>query len=218
MCQPSFHLARAHVDVGRGPMQCPGPSYARYSSRSHDSINPVAYIIVVAALLFLVNYTVRRVRRNGGLRAVMHTLFFGVQGGVQGQWRGQGQWGGQAGGGRQPRAPTVSLGDVAAAIQQRPIELHATAEELERMHPHELKERLTARGVNCSNFIEKQELVVPLREGGGSSATSCSVCCEDFCSGEPVRVLKCSHRFHVECIDRWFLSSTDYSRSPACPL
>ena len=25
-------------------------------------------------------------------------------------------------------------------------------------------------------------------------------------------------RFHLPCIDRWLLSSTDYSRPPACPM
>ena len=25
------------------------------------------------------------------------------------------------------------------------------------------------------------------------------------------------HRFHIECVDRWLMSSTDYSRDPACP-
>lgn len=33
-----------------------------------------------------------------------------------------------------------------------------------------------------------------------------------------MRVLRCGHRYHLECIDRWLLSSTDYSRPPACPV
>ncbi len=37
-------------------------------------------------------------------------------------------------------------------------------------------------------------------------------CCAHF------YLLARCRRFHVECIDRWFLSSTDYSRPPACPL
>lgn len=51
----------------------------------------------------------------------------------------------------------------------------------------------------------------------GCSA-SCSICCEDYTSGEVLRRLPCKHKFHLECIDRWFLSSTDYSRPVACPM
>ena len=49
-------------------------------------------------------------------------------------------------------------------------------------------------------------------------SAACSICCEDYASGEVVRRLRCAHKFHLECIDRWFLSSTDYSRPVACPV
>jgi hypothetical protein len=61
------------------------------------------------------------------------------------------------------------------------------------------QERLTARGIDCSSFIEKHELITRLKEDGGSSATTCSICCDDFASGDPVRVLACHHRYR-ECM------------------
>lgn len=57
-----------------------------------------------------------------------------------------------------------------------------------------------------------------LQSGANSSSSSCSICCEDYAAGDVLRALPCGHRFHLECIDRWLLSSTDYSRPPACPM
>ncbi|XP_047330265.1 RING-H2 finger protein ATL3-like [Impatiens glandulifera] len=42
----------------------------------------------------------------------------------------------------------------------------------------------------------------------------CAVCLSDFVDGEKLRLLpKCSHGFHVECIDMWFHS---HSTCPLC--
>lgn len=43
--------------------------------------------------------------------------------------------------------------------------------------------------------------------------TDCSVCLSEFCDGENVRLLpKCSHAFHLPCIDTWLRSHVN------CPL
>lgn len=76
-------------------------------------------------------------------------------------------------------------------LQQLPTDTVATAEELQKLTAHELKERLTRAGVSCSNCLEKDELVRMLLEVGGSSAGSCCICCEDYASGDVVRVLPC---------------------------
>jgi hypothetical protein len=39
------------------------------------------------------------------------------------------------------------------------------------------------------------------------------VCLNEYEAGETLRVLPCTHRFHVECIDRWLLT-----QSCTCPL
>ncbi|KAB8303822.1 hypothetical protein EYC80_005195 [Monilinia laxa] len=41
----------------------------------------------------------------------------------------------------------------------------------------------------------------------------CSICTEDFATGEDVRVLPCNHKYHPACIDPWLLNV-----SGTCPL
>lgn len=54
---------------------------------------------------------------------------------------------------------------------------------------------------------------------GGQEATKketelgCSICTEDFTTGEDVRVLPCNHKYHPACIDPWLLNV-----SGTCPL
>ena len=63
--------------------------------------------------------------------------------------------------------------------------------------------------------LERDELVKLVAElRGGDGGSSCALCLEDFSLKESVRVLRCGHRFHIECVDRWLLPNTD----PTCPL
>lgn len=43
----------------------------------------------------------------------------------------------------------------------------------------------------------------------------CTVCLNDFETGEGVRTLKCDHLFHVDCIDRWLVYN---KKCPVCRL
>jgi hypothetical protein len=76
-------------------------------------------------------------------------------------------------------------------LQRLPTETVATQQELEQLTSHELKERLVATGSSCAGCLERQELIEALLQAGGSSGSSCCICCEDYASGDVVRVLPC---------------------------
>ncbi|KAG2432842.1 hypothetical protein HXX76_008575 [Chlamydomonas incerta] len=269
---------------------------------------------------------IRWIRANGGWRFFVRLLFQGYHGGAAaaagagpfgwpwgaaaGQRAGQ-PGAGRTGGGRR----RVTVEEVAEALSKLPTEAYLTPREMAALSVHELKALLHGRGLEPVKCLEKGDLVRQLLEHGGSSADSCSICCEEYgpqaaeaaaeparqaaagakagCGGcgtvdgvadaaprsgargasqgasearpeagtgspcgvgygggragengapassscnaagaracgaaaaadddTPVvlRVLRCGHRFHVECVDKWFLSATDYTREPACPL
>ncbi|KXZ43241.1 hypothetical protein GPECTOR_96g707 [Gonium pectorale] len=205
-----------------------------------------------------------------GIWGLIRFVRWGHQGGQAYGARAGAGWAGGLGGGqaRQPQQRRVTVEEVAEALSRLPTETYMTPGQLAALPVHELKALLHGRGLEPVRCLEKGELVRQLLEHGGSSAHSCSICCEDYAAGsaeeveqsgakaavetgleeagrhehagaarspeatgrsaapapeaeaEPVvlRVLQCGHRFHVECVDKWFLSATDYTRTPACPL
>mmetsp|Transcript_87389 Transcript_87389/g.154984 ORF Transcript_87389/g.154984 Transcript_87389/m.154984 type:complete len:177 (+) Transcript_87389:51-581(+) len=45
--------------------------------------------------------------------------------------------------------------------------------------------------------------------------SECAICMESFIVGELLRTLPCKHRFHAECVDQWF-STTSNITCPIC--
>lgn len=43
-------------------------------------------------------------------------------------------------------------------------------------------------------------------------ASTCAVCLSDFDLNTPVRMMRCFHHFHPDCIDRWLRSKAE------CPI
>ncbi|KAH9107676.1 hypothetical protein AeMF1_017019 [Aphanomyces euteiches] len=84
---------------------------------------------------------------------------------------------------------------------------------------HEIKERLSRRGVPHEKCIEKEELVSLLNGFRGGPTASCCICYEDYAEGDVLRILsKCKHDFHLECLDKWALTLANSTRVPSCPL
>eukprot|EP00322_Chrysochromulina_rotalis_P007010 CAMPEP_0115843006 /NCGR_PEP_ID=MMETSP0287-20121206/8091_1 /TAXON_ID=412157 /ORGANISM="Chrysochromulina rotalis, Strain UIO044" /LENGTH=267 /DNA_ID=CAMNT_0003296689 /DNA_START=15 /DNA_END=818 /DNA_ORIENTATION=+ len=101
------------------------------------------------------------------------------------------------------------------AVQALPVENWLSQTSRMMAPVPDLKQRLRRRHKTASlRAIEKHELVAELE--CSPHDTLCSICYDDYKEGEPVRLLRCSHYFHISCIDKWLLTSL--RRVPACPL
>lgn len=70
----------------------------------------------------------------------------------------------------------------------------------------------------CRRAVQKlktKNYTAPLLAEGETDdgPTPCTICLEDFCVGEKVKVLPCGHEYHCECIEPWLLE-----KSSLCPL
>jgi len=84
--------------------------------------------------------------------------------------------------------------------------------------------RLTAAGRGSGRVLTREliEVRIPSEVCGAEmvaslpfEARACSICIEEYASGDRTRQLPCQHVFHVECVDTWFLENR---LNPTCPL
>lgn len=134
------------------------------------------------------------------------------------------EFGGRARPGRSPRY-RQRREKLNAVIQSLPVEKFQTRDELNKLSVRDLKDLISNHYQHkdelqkkVNQCLEKSELVEALLEGQNSTNESCSICLEQYQSGDSLRILPCKHQFHVDCVDRWLYSSIDYSRPSACPV
>lgn len=171
---------------------------------SGSAVEWVLGLVVATGLVALGIATIRVSRRQGMLRSLCRLLFQGLAGGGGGGV-GQQQQQPQDGDGnrRVTRSHSERLAAAAEALNQLPLETFFTVDDLMRKPAAELRALAKQRGVDCGRVAEKAALAAAIAAGANSSGDACSVCCEDYASGDVLRVLRCGHRYHLECIDRW---------------
>lgn len=54
--------------------------------------------------------------------------------------------------------------------------------------------------------------------GGDVNNDNCAICIDNFNKHETIRILKCKHQFHKECIDKWLYSKFLENEDLLCPL
>lgn len=59
----------------------------------------------------------------------------------------------------------------------------------------------------------KALLVSVFNQKDNANHETCAICLEEYVSGDKLRILPCSHEFHMPCIDQWLTT-----RRPFCPI
>ncbi|XVE57427.1 hypothetical protein DITRI_Ditri04bG0090000 [Diplodiscus trichospermus] len=92
---------------------------------------------------------------------------------------------------------------------------HDTGEVLEDNHDPSAHEPWQTSNTGLDEALIKSITVCKYKKSGGLiEGTDCSVCLSEFQEDESLRLLpKCSHAFHVHCIDTWLRS---HSNCPLC--
>ncbi|KAK2077975.1 hypothetical protein QBZ16_003843 [Prototheca wickerhamii] len=119
-----------------------------------------------------------------------------------------------------PRSRSEHFAAVSHTVLGLPTELYHSPAELAALPAGELRVLLRRARIDPGvGPLEKEDLVRLLLERADTSSQQCSICFEDYAPGDVLRVLpECRHKFHLECVDRWFLSSADGNKEPLCPM
>eukprot|EP00210_Caulerpa_lentillifera_P007061 g6754.t1 len=97
-------------------------------------------------------------------------------------------------------------------------ETYESIDDLKVLSIRRLKDRLRRRQVSGDGLVEKRDLVQALLASDNTTSKSCSICFNDYVSGEQLKVLPCRHKYHKECIEQWFRTAPNFlDAPPKCP-
>lgn len=161
-------------------------------------------VLLCGVLGWVIFKLVKLARERGIWPSIRDALLFGFHG-TRSRWS------------RHRHSTKEKFEHIAKCINKLPLEKFETFESWRNASVRELKARLSELKIDVRNMKEKSELIEALLSSRGSTDTACSICCEDYVTDDDLRVLPCGHKFHLQCIDRWFLSLTDHTRPVACP-
>ena len=119
--------------------------------------------------------------------------------------------------GEQPKPeakPTdVELADTDTPVIRRSVENDGTQETtLDEAAPRQ--SMASARsGIGAATGHTNPDVISGSAAPESAEALGCSICTDDFETGQDLRVLPCDHKFHPACIDPWLLNV-----SSTCPL
>ena len=67
--------------------------------------------------------------------------------------------------------------------------------------------RVEKNNIEILNKTTKLLNIIELNINQNDIIKECSICIDDYKIGNIIRQLKCSHTFHQECIDKWFINN-----------
>jgi hypothetical protein len=72
---------------------------------------------------------------------------------------------------------------------------------------------LTNERIDEMELIEYKDIEQSIKE---INSNTCNICCEEYCNESNIRLLRCNHFYHKECIDEWLNKCSNLC--PICRL
>jgi len=113
-----------------------------------------------------------------------------------------------------PKVTDIELADTDTPVIRRSVENDGTHETEMRDQAEPRRSMASARsGIGAAAGHADSDVIAGAAANESGEALGCSICTDDFETGQDLRVLPCDHKFHPACIDPWLLNV-----SSTCPL
>ncbi|KAG9655140.1 hypothetical protein KCU64_g6742, partial [Aureobasidium melanogenum] len=113
-----------------------------------------------------------------------------------------------------PKVTDIELADTDTPVIRRSVENDGTQETATRDQAEPRRSMASARsGIGAATGHADSDAIGAVAAADSGEALGCSICTDDFETGQDIRVLPCDHKFHPACIDPWLLNV-----SSTCPL